>query len=121
MRKRYHAPVTPCQRLLDDPRTSDVTRALLRELLADLDPVLQLRNIRTAQQRLVTLADATSPWAIIGELPVTPLDAFLSSLRTAWQNVSLEPVRHWSSREWQQRPRPGLSVSSDTGSMIGEF
>ena len=56
--KRYHTPATPCQRLLDDPRTTDVTRALLRELLADLDPVLLLRNIRTAQQRLVSLLRA---------------------------------------------------------------
>lgn len=55
--KRYHAPATPFQRLLADPRTSEETRRNLREAFADLDPVRLLRDIRTAQEKLVGLAD----------------------------------------------------------------
>lgn len=61
--KRYHAPATPFQRLMDDPRTSEQTRERLRDLAARLDPVRLLRDIRTAQQKLVVLATPSS-WQI---------------------------------------------------------
>ena len=104
--KRYHAPATPCQRLLDDPRTTDAIRARLREIFADLDPVLLLRDIRTAQQRLVALADATSPSTMIEEPPAPPLDAFLSSLRTVWQNGVARPTASNKPRQKRGRRRP---------------
>ena len=37
VRKRYHPPATPCDRLLADPRTSEVVRARVEALRADLD------------------------------------------------------------------------------------
>ena len=55
--KRYHRPATPCQRLLADPRTPEETRRQLTALSLTLDPVLLLRDIRLAQERLVTIAD----------------------------------------------------------------
>ena len=91
--KRYHAPATPYQRLLDDPRTGDGTRERLRIRNAGLDPVRLLRDIRAAQQRLVALADTVVP-ARVGENAAPGLDAFLSSLRTAWKSgeaVSIRP------------------------------
>ncbi len=39
VRKRYHAPATPSDRLLADPRTSNVVRQRVETLRADLDPV----------------------------------------------------------------------------------
>ena len=104
--KRYHAPATPCQRLLDDPRTTDTTRARLREIFARLDPVLLLRDIRTAQQRLVALADATSQSTMIGEQAAPPLDAFLSSLRTVWHNGDARPTASNKPRHKRGRRRP---------------
>ena len=106
VQKRYHAPATPYQRLLDDPRTTDSTRARLHEIFADLDPVLLLRDIRTAQQRLVTLADATSPSTMIGEPLATPLDAFLNSLRTVWQNGEARPTASNKPKQKRGRRRP---------------
>ena len=104
--KRYHAPATPYQRLLNDSRTSNVTKANLREIFAGLDPVRLLRDIRAAQQRLVALADATSPQAV-SEKPVQPpLDAFLSSLRTAWQNDDVRPTASDTPRPKRGRRRP---------------
>jgi hypothetical protein len=50
--KRYHRPATPCQRLLADPRTPEETRRQLTALSLTLDPVLLLRDIRLAQERL---------------------------------------------------------------------
>ena len=63
VRKRYHAPATPCRRLLDDPRTGEETRMQLREMSAALDPVRLLRDIRAAQPRLAALAGTASPTA----------------------------------------------------------
>ncbi len=59
VRKRYHAPATPHQRLLEDPRVSDEVRAHLRSMASGLDPVRLLRDNRAAQQRLVEIADRT--------------------------------------------------------------
>ena len=120
--KRYHAPATPCQRLLDDPRTTDVTRVLLRENLAELDPVLLLRNIRTAQQRLVALADTTSPSMVIDEPSAPPLDAFLSSLRTVWQNGEVRPTASNKPKQkrGRRRPDPLIKVTDQLKSWFEE-
>jgi hypothetical protein len=60
VRKSYSAPATPHQRLAADPHTSDAVRARLQAICANLDPVASLRDIRSAQQRLVDLADVKS-------------------------------------------------------------
>ena len=57
VRKRYHPPATPCQRLLADPRTTEQVRRRVNELRATLDPVRLLQQIRAAQQQLVDIAD----------------------------------------------------------------
>lgn len=63
VRKRYHPPATPCDRLLADPRTSEVVRARVEALRADLDPVRLLADIRNAQRTLEAISDqiAASP------------------------------------------------------------
>src|SRR5215470_1928229 len=57
VRKRYHRPATPCQRLLADPRTSQEVRDRVTALYADVDPVRLLSDMRTAQQQLVDIAE----------------------------------------------------------------
>jgi hypothetical protein len=57
VRKRYHPPATPFQRLLADPRTPEEVRIRVRALHATLDPVRLLSDMRTAQQQLVDIAD----------------------------------------------------------------
>jgi hypothetical protein len=82
VRKRYHLPATPCQRLLADPRTNEEARRRVHELRATLDPVRLLQQIRAAQQQLVDIADRPA----LGETtkPTLPtLEEFLSGLRTA--------------------------------------
>ena len=57
VRKRYHPPATPCERLLADPRTPEAVRGRVEALRATLDPVRLLSEMRAAQQALVALAD----------------------------------------------------------------
>ena len=59
VRKRYHAPATPCQRVLADRRTPEEVRRRLRCLQAALDPLRLLSEMRTAQQHLVDIADSS--------------------------------------------------------------
>ena len=110
--KRYHAPATPYQRLLDDPRTDDDARERLRAIHAGLDPVRLLRDIRVAQERLVALADATVPTRA-GEDAAPELDAFLSGLRTAWKSGDIRPTAADKPkvRRGRRRPDPLVDVT----------
>ncbi len=103
--KRYHAPATPYQRLLDEPRTSEQTRQQLRATAARLDPVRLLRDIRAAQQKLVVLADTVAPTAA-AEGPQPSLDAFLSSLKTLWQDGEPRPTANDKLPQMRGRRRP---------------
>ena len=111
--KRYHAPATPYQRLLDEPRTTEATRAHVREIFAGLDPVRLLRNIRAAQQQLVTLADTTSPSPVSKEPAAPPLEAFLVNLRTAWQSGEARPTDSNKplQKRGRRRPDPLIEVT----------
>jgi hypothetical protein len=80
IRKRYHAPLTPHQRLAADPRTPQALKDALDAQHATLDPVSLLRDIRAAQQILVEVADAAP--ATTTDAP--QLDAFLDGLKVAW-------------------------------------
>ncbi len=97
IRKRYHAPLTPHQRLVADPRTPQSVKDALDAEHVVLDPVRLLRDIRPAQQDLIEIAD---------KAPTTtdapPLTAFLDGLRVAW-NTS-EDVRP-TARSKPSKPR----------------
>src|SRR5229473_6318718 len=102
VRKRHHPPATPCQRLLNDPRTEPAVRDRVTALKASLDPVGLLAEIRAAQQRLVALVDKP----MTGDALVPTLEEFLAGLRTAWKEGEVRPtarpavkaVRWWRSR-----------------------
>ena len=91
VKKRYHPPATPCQRLLAHPRTNEEVRRRLNELRARLDPVRLLKEIRAVQQQLVAVAD--SPALSETAKPTSPtLEQFLSRLRTAWKEGEVRPT-----------------------------
>jgi hypothetical protein len=105
VRKRYHPPATPCQRLLADARTSQEMRCRLNELRGTLDPVRLLREVRTAQQQLVEIADTPA----VGDAakPTLPtLEQFLSGLRTAWQEGEVRPTSMPKAKPKRSRRRP---------------
>src|SRR5947199_4239581 len=114
VRKRYHPPATPCQRLIADPRTSEAVRRRGQELRAMLDPVRLLKEIRAVQQQLVEIADRP----VLGETakPSSPtLEQFLSGLRTAWREGEVRPtsVAKAKPKRSRRRPDPFAAVTAE--------
>ena len=105
VRKRYHAPETPCARLLASDAIPEVTKARLRAVLATLDPLRLLDEIRTVQHHIAGFASGK----VLHVLPHrdADLDRFLKSLATAWKEGEVrpthrsgpKPARHWRTRQ----------------------
>ncbi|MER8804850.1 hypothetical protein [Mesorhizobium sp. M0998] len=78
---KVRIPATSCQCLMGNPQTPASVRAKLAQMSAQLDPIRLLNEVRTAQRRLVALADrlSTSDSAVTE----AALDPFLSRSRTA--------------------------------------
>ena len=91
VKKTYHPPATPFQRLLADTRTGEAVRSRVNAIYASLDPVLLLREIRAAQEHLVEIADR--PTAGEADPPSAPtIEQFLMGLRTAWKEGEVRPT-----------------------------
>jgi hypothetical protein len=105
VRKRYHPPATPCQRLMADPRTSAEVRDRVQELRANLDPVHLLKEIRALQQQLVDIADNLAFGEAAKPTSAT-LEQFLSGLRTAWREGEVRPTSVAKARPRRSRRRP---------------
>jgi hypothetical protein len=104
VRKRYHKPATPYQRLLDDPRTSEEARRRVTALYATLDPVQLLNDIRASQQHLVDLANHPLGHSKTPSAP--PVEEFLAGLRTAWQYGEVRPTARSKPKQKRARRRP---------------
>jgi len=105
VKKRYHAPETPCARLLSSSVITESMKDRLRAVLATLDPLRLLDEIRTVQHHLAGLAAGNA----VHVLPHrdADLERFLRSLATAWRDGEIrpthrsgpKPARHWRTRE----------------------
>jgi hypothetical protein len=109
--KRYHAPETPCARLLTSPDITEAMKERLRAILGTLDPLRLLDEIRTVQHHVAGLT--------AGEcLHVLPhrdadLDRFLKSLATAWHQGEVRPTHRTApkpARYWRTRKDPFEAV-----------
>jgi len=111
--KRYHTPLTPCDRLIADPRTSEIVCERVQALRADLDPVRLLADMRAGQQVLVTLTDR--PVATATPMPQPPIAAFLAGLHTAWQAGEVRPTAQAkpNPRRDRRRPDPLAAVTDE--------
>ena len=113
VRKRYHKPATPYQRLLDDPRTSAEVRLQVASVCATLDPVRLLHDIRASQQKLVEIAD-TPVATVAGSISPPTINQFLASLNTAWREGEANPTAKAKAKVPRSRRRPdGISQSAD--------
>jgi hypothetical protein len=113
VKKQYHPPATPCQRLLLDTRTSADGRVRVNAIYAKLDPVLLLREIRAAQTHLVVIADR--PVTGDTDPPTAPtIEQFLSGLRTAWRDGETRPTDKPTAKAWRglRRPDPFVAVTA---------
>lgn len=91
IRRRYLAPATPCERLLDHPAIPTATKVRLREVADMLDPIRLLEEVRAAQQQLETLAHGGS---VLPPRTAEPdLMRFLANLSTARCDVTVQPAR----------------------------
>jgi hypothetical protein len=88
--KRYHPPLTPCERLLQSGGIPDVAKAKLREVSAELDPLKLLEEVRAVQAHLAALADGEMPPAMTAEPP--DLATFVASLSSAWHAGEIRPT-----------------------------
>jgi hypothetical protein len=105
VRKRYHKPATPYQRLLDDPRISQDTRRQVNGIYETLDPVRLLQDIRARQRNLIEIADA--PEAQEEDAISAPtIDQFLASLKTAWREGDPNPTAQAKPKVPRSRRRP---------------
>ena len=96
VRRRYHPPLTPCQRLLASPVVAETVKHQLRQQFAALDALALLKTIRDAQQELTALSDGhCQPPARTSE----DLSAFLDGLAATWQKIDRPPRG--------RRPTPG--------------
>ena len=105
VRKRYRSPATPCQRLLDDPRTPPEVARQVGAIYAALDPVRLLQDIRARQQRLVDIADAPLHAVTATKSPPT-IEQFLGSLKTAWREGEPNPATRPKPKIPRTRRRP---------------
>jgi len=104
VRKRYHPPATPCQRLLADPRTPEEVRSRVTGLYATLDPVRLLSEMRAAQQQLVEIADR--PFGLTSVPAAPPIEEFLAGLRMAWRKGEVRPTARPKPKQKRGRRRP---------------
>lgn len=104
--KIYHAPATPCERLLANDRVSEECKEQLRQTLAVLDPVQLLDQIRQAQGRLAQL-EIKGPTGRLPK-PIPDLKSFVGSMSVAWCDGEVRPThrKRGEPRTWRTRRDP---------------
>jgi len=110
--KRYHAPLTPYQRILARPEIDPATKENLTAQFSALDPVARLAEIRQSQARLTMMAifrgmrneGPQDPHAD----PKADVERFLDGLRHAWQGRRGETdvAPQTACHPWAHRPGP---------------
>jgi hypothetical protein len=109
VKKLYHKPATPCERLLAHASVSTLAKESLRAELAPLDPLKLLHQIREGQSALVALGS--------GDLqPVSDrqsLEDFLAKLPEIWRDGEVRPTHREKAsppRDWRTREDPFAKV-----------
>jgi len=104
--KKYHEPMTPCDRVLASPDIDDETKDKLRQQRDSLDPIKLLHEIRSIQQRLVELSSRSD---ISATESASDVDSFLKGLSTIWQDGEVRPTHrkpNTGKRTWRTRADP---------------
>jgi hypothetical protein len=103
--KKYHPPLTPCDRLLLHASVSEETKTRLRVQFSSLDPVHLLHDIRIYQQKLATMTNIVSE-----DQSIAPdVAEFLKNLPHAWNDGENRPTHRGkpkTERDWKTRSDP---------------
>jgi hypothetical protein len=109
VKKVYHKPATPCDRLLEQASVAEAAKEKLRSVRAQLDPLELLHRIRESQSALAALRS--------GELGSGPgresLEQFLAQLPELWREGEARPTHRAEPsqpRSWRTRKDPFESV-----------
>jgi hypothetical protein len=107
--KRYHAPQPPIARVLAHAAASEDSKARLRGLYAQADPVLLLAEIRAAQAELGERVDRRGTGPASQQPIAVDLDRFTASLSTAWREGERRPTHRRPYRRRKPIPqRPSM-------------
>ena len=110
--KRYHAPATPCARLLASDAVPAAMKDRLRALAGTLDPLGLLDEVRAVQRHLAGLAAGST----VHPMPQrdADLDGFLRSLALAWRAGEVRPTH-------RPRKRPAAALAHPAGPVRGDM
>lgn len=112
VKKSYHPPATPCERLLAHTAVAEKTKEQLRTQQERLDPVALLQRIRQGQTALASLSTGTP-----GDGPDREnLNQFLAGLPELWHLGEVRPTHRKAprkARHWRTRPDPFNHVWAD--------
>lgn len=112
IKKSYHAPATPCDRLLAHPGISQGIKDTLRNQQCLLDPVGLLHRIRQGQSALATLSTGQP----VDGPSQDDLNQFLSKLPESWRSGEVRPTHQKGpakTRNWRTREDPFARVWAD--------
>ena len=109
--KTYHAPETPCAKLLASSGVTEEMKERLLATAAQLDPLRLLEEIRAVQHHLAALACGETPH--LAARTEGSLDGFLTGLATAWQDGEVRATHRLEprpTRDWRTRKDPFETV-----------
>jgi len=112
VRKQYHKPATPCDRLLAHAAISVTAKDHLREPLALLDPLDLLHEIRKCQAALAALQSGDVKNVADRE----SLEEFLATLPELWRQGEVRPTHRKeasSPRNYRTRKDPFAAVGPE--------
>jgi hypothetical protein len=107
--KRYHEPASPMARVLAHAAVGEDSKARLRRLYGQADPVLLLAEIRAAQAELGERVDRRGTEPASQPPIVVDLDRFAAGLKTAWRAGERRPTHRRPYRRRKPVPqRPSM-------------
>jgi hypothetical protein len=104
IKKTYHKPATPCERLLGQASVAEAVKEALRGEQGRLDPLELLHRIRDAQAALAALSSGE-----LGGAERESLEQFLAGLPELWRQGEARPTHRESvpqPRAWRTRKDP---------------
>jgi hypothetical protein len=111
VKKKYHLPATPYERLIADTRVAEICKDRLRQTFSMLDPIDLLNQLRAAQSDLAQQE--------VGRHTANPADRnqdlsrFIESLAIAWRDGEVRPTHrkpYTGPRTWRTRADPFEAV-----------
>jgi len=119
VKKTYHKPATPCERLLEHSSISKEAKDMLIAQRSELDPVELLHRIRTSQTALAAISRTDGV-----ERPGNEnLEQFLAQLPYLWEAGEARPTHRQAAkktRHWRTRKDPFEAVWPEVLSWLQE-